>query len=124
MLLDSVLPRIEKVSPGMIAAAEQTRVSLDGTARQVMMQETIVAALTAGDPDPRRLAQTKRSLQLMSDRLRKGVDTYTEFAQQASLVSVSLGDVEESGAITAATDQLAGLAQGLEEVQRISGGKD
>lgn len=124
VLLDSVLPRIEKVSAGMTTTAQQASVSLEDIARQVVMQERIVATLTAGDSDPRRLAEMKRSLQVMSDRLRSGVDTYTEFAQKASVVSVSLGDLDDSSAITAATDQLTGLAQGLQEVQQISGRQD
>ena len=122
LLLEFVLPRIEQVSGGVTSTAEQTRVSLEHTARQVVLQEQVIATLTARDSDAGGLADMRRSLQVMADGLRSGVDRYTDLAQKASMVAVSLGGVSDRGAIRDATDQLTGLAQGLQEVQRISDG--
>ncbi len=121
LLLASVLPKIEQVNNGVTSTAEQTRAVLDQTARQIVLQEQVLATLTgSGGRETARTAEMQRNLQTMADRLRSGVDQYTHFAQQASMASVSLGDLNGGDAIQDATDQLTGLTQGLQEVQRIS----
>ena len=120
LLLASVLPKIEQVKPGMTVTAGQAESSLDQVAQQVVLQEQVFQTLSSSGHDPAQRAEMQRNLQMLAMRLRSGVDQYTSFAQQASITSVSLGDLTDRNAIQDATDQLTGLAHGLEEVQRIS----
>ncbi|MDQ6658462.1 MAG: hypothetical protein M3Z00_09590 [Actinomycetota bacterium] len=120
--LQSALPDIEPVREGIGATAEQTRSALEKTGRRVLLQEQVLATLEdSADPDKRRIADMRRALDSMTARLQSGVDRYLNLAQQASLTATSLGDMNAGEDLQYATDQLAGLDQGLHQVQQISG---
>ncbi|MGI8416447.1 MAG: hypothetical protein ACR2P2_09655 [Nakamurella sp.] len=120
LLLESALPDIEPVRKGIGATAEQTRSSLEQTGHRVRLQEQVLATLTDGtDPDDPRIADIRQTLHTMTARLQSGVDRYVNLAQQASLTATSLGD-NDGANLQDATDQLAGLDQGLQQVQQIS----
>lgn len=121
LLLESALPDIEPVRKGIGATAEQTRSSLEQTGHRVVLQEQVLATLTDGaDPDEPRIAEMTQTLHTMTARLQSGVDRYVNLAQQASLTATSLGDMTDGENLQDATDELAGLDQGLHEVQQIS----
>jgi len=120
-LLESALPDIEPVRKGIGAAAEQTRSSLEQTGRRVLLQEQVLATLSgSAEPGELRIAETRHNLKTMTDRLQSGVDRYLGLAQQATITAISLGPVSAGDNLQDATDQLAGLADGLRQVQQIS----
>lgn len=120
-LLESALPDIEPVRRGIGAAAEQTRASLEQTGRRVVLQEKVLRTLSESvDSDRKRIDQTRRNLETMTDRLQSGVDLYVNLAQQATLTAISLGALTAGDSLQDAADQLAGLAEGMQQVQQIS----
>jgi len=120
-LLESVLPDIEPVRRGIGAAAEQTRASLEQTGRRVVLQEKVLRTLSeSDDSDRKQIDQTRRNLETMTGRLQSGVDLYVNLAQQATLTAISLGALTTGDSLQDAADQLAGLAEGMQQVQQIS----
>jgi hypothetical protein len=120
-LLESVLPDISDLDPGLGSTADKARLSLEHTASQVRLQEAVLASLAAdGSGAEAKTNDMKRTVRELADRLQSGVDQYTALAEQASSAAISLRDVDNGDALQEASDQLAGLNQGLREVQRIS----
>lgn len=95
--------------------------SLEQTGRRVVLQEKVLRTLSEGvDSDRKRIDQTRRILETMTGRLRPGVDLYVNLAQQATLTAISLGALNAGDSLQDAADQLAGLADGMQQVQQIS----
>lgn len=123
-LLESVLPDIERLRPGIGVTAEKTRRSLEQTGQRVFLQEQVVASLpdVTNRADPL-TAQTVHTLETMTARLRTGVDQYVVLTQQATAAASSLGELNTGQDLQEAQDQLAGLSEGLRDVRRIAGDK-
>lgn len=120
-LLESALPLIEPVQPGVESAAEHTRLSLEQTAQRVVLQENVLGAIGPGRGDAvHQTGRPPRALADDIDRLESGVDRYTRFAQRASEVAAGIDGLQDSDSLQDATDALAGFAQGLKEVQQSS----
>ena len=67
-----------------------------------------------------RALRTRQNVTDLATRLRSGVDQYVNLTQQATLTATSMGDLRENSDLREAGDQLAGLNQGLREVQEIN----
>lgn len=120
-LLESVLPEIEHLRPGITATAGKTRLFLEHTAQRVLLEEQMLATLTDGThTDDAHAFQARHNVADLATRLRSGVDQYVNLTQQATLTATSLGDLTGNHDLQDADDQLGGLNQGLREVQEIS----
>ena len=120
-LLASVLPEIEPVRPGITATADRTRISLENTARRMVLEERMLTTLANGaDPDDARAVQTRQNIADLTGRLRSGVEQYVNLTQHATRTATALGDLTGDHDLQDADDQLAGLTQGLQEVQEIN----
>ena len=125
LLLESALPGIERLYPGLGRTAERTRLQLEHEAQQVVLYEGVVAAVQedgksgSGAPDSARRESAQRSLTECVTRLQSGVDRYTDLAQQASGVGAGIAGLDDAGALQDATDRLGGLAAGLKQVEQI-----
>lgn len=123
-LLIPALPAIENREPGIGALAERSRQSLQRTATRIVLLERMQAPVVraaAGSDESTADAEPANELRELTDRFDRGVARYVELAAQAAMAADGL---QTAGITTAqiqdAADRLAGLAQGLRQVEQIN----